>query len=121
MTQKNPKIKNIEKSLPKDYYEPIKAVNSFDNKKGYTEYKSKGDKDKNLSRYEQLDLIRPYLKDIIKDHKAPLRLKIYSGNEIIDFESQFGEWKTQLKMRIKPISSRNFKETRTMHSVSNNI
>ena len=52
MTQKTPKIKNIEKSLPKDYYEPIKAVNSFDNKKGYTEYKSKGDKDKNLSRYE---------------------------------------------------------------------
>ena len=43
-------------------------------------------------------MIRPYLKDIINDHKAPTILKVYSGNETIDFESQFGEWKIRLKM-----------------------
>ena len=35
---------------------------------------------------------------MINDHKAPMRLKVYSGNKIIDSESQFGEWKIQLKM-----------------------
>ena len=66
-------------------------------------------------------MIRPYLQDMINDHKAPMKLKAYSGNKIIDHESQFEEWKIQLKMRIKSISSKKFKQTRTMHSVSNNI
>ena len=111
----------MEKNLPKHYYKAIKTINSFDNKNSYIEYKSKGDKDKNLLPNEYLDMIRPYLWDMINDHKAPMRLKVYSGNKIIDSESQFGEWKIQLKMWIKSISSKNFKETRTMHSVSTNI
>ena len=32
-------------------------------------YESKGDKDNILSLYEYFDVIRPYLKDLIDDHK----------------------------------------------------
>ena len=37
-------------------------------------------------------MIRPYLRDIINDHKTQGEWKIYSGNEVIDYKSQ-GEWK----------------------------
>ena len=37
----------------------------------YIEYESKGDKDKHLSPKEYLNIIRPYLIDIINDHKTP--------------------------------------------------
>ena len=36
-------------------------------------------------------MIRPYLQDMINDHKAPMKLTAYPGNKIIDHESQFEE------------------------------
>ena len=36
-------------------------------------------------------MIRPYL----RDNKAPMKLRVYLGNEIIDYETQLGEWKIQ--------------------------
>ena len=33
----------------------------------------------------------PYLHDMIDDHKAPMKLKVHSGNKIIDHKAQFGE------------------------------
>ena len=39
-------------------------------------------------------MIRPYLRDIINDHKAHGKLKVHSGNKIIDCETQ-SEWKIQ--------------------------
>ena len=36
------------------------------------EYKSKGDRYENLSSEEYLNMIRPYLKDLINDHKPPM-------------------------------------------------
>ena len=63
------KTKEIEKSLSKDYYKPTKIKSAFNG--NYLEYESKGDKDKNLSPEEYLDMIRPYLSDIINDHKTP--------------------------------------------------
>ena len=36
----------------------------------YIEYESKGEKDKNLSPKKYLNMIRPYLSDIINDHKT---------------------------------------------------
>ena len=36
------------------------------------EYESRGDKDKNVSPEEYLDMIRPYLRDMINNHKTPL-------------------------------------------------
>ena len=43
--------------LEKDHYEPIKAVNAFDN--SYIQYESIGDKDKAPSIKEYIDIIRP--------------------------------------------------------------
>ena len=63
------KIKEIEKSLSEDYYKPTKTKSAFNG--NYLEYESKGEKYKNLSPEEYLDMIRPYLSDIINDHKTP--------------------------------------------------
>ena len=82
----------------KDYYKPIKPVISFND--NYIEYKSNGDKNKNLSPKEYLDMIEPYLSDIINDYK---------------------KWKIQLAMRINFISSKDLKETGTMHTRSDNV
>ena len=59
--------------------------------------------DKNLSPKEYLDMIRPYLSDMINDHKTRR------------------EWKIQLTMRINFISLENSKETRTMYTKSLDI
>ena len=48
-------------------------------------------------------MIRPYLSDIINDHKSQ------------------GEWKIQLTMSINLISSKGSDETRTMHTKSDDI
>ena len=56
-----------------------------------------------LSTEEYLNKIKPYLSDIINNHKTQ------------------GEWKIQLKMAINIISSKDSDETRTMHTKSNNI
>ena len=69
----------------------------------YIEYESKGDKNKNLPPEEYLDIIRPYLSDMINDHKTQ------------------SEWKIQLTMQINFISSKDSEETCTMHTKSHNI
>ena len=48
-------------------------------------------------------MIRPYLNDMINDHKTRR------------------EWKIQLIMQINSISSKDSKKTRTMHTKSHNI
>ena len=62
------------------------------------EYESKGDKDKNLSPEDYLDIIRPYLRDMINNHKNQ------------------GEWKIQLTIRITFISSLDTGEFRIANS-----
>ena len=66
-------------------------------------------------------MIRPYLSDIINDHKTPKNLSVHSSNEVIDYETQYGEWKIQLTMSINFISSKDSDETRNMHAKSDNI
>ena len=66
-------------------------------------------------------MIRPYLKDMINDQKSSMKLRVHSGNKVIDYETQFGEWKIQLKMLINFFSSTDFRETRTMLTKSDNI
>ena len=63
-----------------------------------------GDQDKNLSIKEYLDMIRPYLSDIISDHKTQGEWRIHSGNTIIKHKTQ-SEWKIQLTMDFNFISS----------------
>ena len=67
-----------------------KTKGAFDG--NYIEYESKGVKDKNLSPSEYLDIIRPYLSNVINDHKT------------------MSEWKIQLKLQINFISHRNYEK-----------
>ena len=67
------------------------------------EYESRGDKDRNLSLEDYLNIIRPFLKDMINNYKT------------------HGEWKTQLTMRINFISSLDTDEFCITHSKSNNL
>ena len=55
-------------------YKPIKTKSSFNN--NYIEHESKGEKNKNLSPKEYLEIIRLYLSDMINDHKAQSKWKI---------------------------------------------
>ena len=79
----------------------MKTKSAFNS--NYIEYESRRDKDKNLSPKEYLDMIRPYLSDMINDHKTRR------------------EWKIQLTMQINFISSKDSEETCTMHTKSHNI
>ena len=60
--------------IDKDYYKPINPKSA--SKNNYIEYESKGDKNKNLSSEEYLDIIRPYLSEMINDHKTQSECKI---------------------------------------------
>ena len=51
-----------------DYYESKEIKSAFDG--SYVLYESKGDKDAKLSIDEYFDMIRPYLKDMIDNHKS---------------------------------------------------
>ena len=73
------------------------------------------DKGKNLSPEEYLDMIRPHLRDMINNHKAPL--EGYLGND----NNLHGEWKIQLTRQINFASSLDPGEIRTMDSKSKNI
>ena len=66
-------------------------------------------------------MIIPYLSDIVNDHKTPLILKAHSRDEIIDYETKFGEWKIQLIVAINFVPYRDYNETRIMDTKSDNI
>ena len=65
-------------------------------------------------------MIRPYLRDIINDHKTQGEWKAHSGNAVNGSKTQ-GEWKIQLTMIINFISSKDFDEICTMNTKINNI
>ena len=66
-------------------------------------------------------MIRPYLSDMINDHKTQGEWRIHSGNTITKRKTQ-SVWKIQLTMTINFISSKpDSDETRTMHTKSFNI
>ena len=44
-----------------------------------------------------------------------MKFRVHLRNEVTDYETQFGEWKIQLTMRINFASSKDSIETRTMH------
>ena len=65
-------------------------------------------------------MIRPYLSDIINDHKTPKKLRLHSSNEV-DYETQYGEWEIRLTVSINFISCKDSNETPNMYTKSNNI
>ena len=66
-------------------------------------------------------MIRPYLSDIINDHKTQGEWRIHSGNTIIKHKTQ-SEWKIQLAMAINFIFSKpDSDENHIMLTRSNNV
>ena len=54
-------------------------------------------------------MISPYLSDMINDYKAHGKLKVHSGNKIIDYKTP-AEWKIQLTISNNFISSKDSDE-----------
>ena len=81
------------------------------------EYTSRGDRYENLSPEEYLDIIRPYLRDLINDHKSSAEL----NNEANDSDTRCGEWKIQLVKQNNCVSTKYFEETHTIYSASNPV
>ena len=95
-------IRNLFNKITKqDYYEPMEIKSPFDG--SYIQYESRGDNDNNLSLEEYINIIRPYLRDMINNHKAQR------------------EWKIQLVMKINFISSLGADESREMYTKSDNV
>ena len=89
-------------SISEDYYKPIIVKSTHDN--NYIQYESKGDKDKTLTISQYLNMIRPYLVDMINDYKNK------------------GEWIIQLSAEINFTSSKpDSDETRIIHTESDNL
>ena len=61
-------------------------------------------------------MIRPYLSDVINDHKTLKNLRVHSRNE-----TQFGEQKIQSTKSINFISSKDSNETCNIHTKIDNI
>ena len=89
------------KKSKKDVYKPIEISGAFSD--NFVEYKSDSKKDKSISIASYLNKIRKHLRKMIDDKK------------------KIGEWKTQLVLKINFISSKNFNDTRDMHSKSDNV
>ena len=66
-------------------------------------------------------MIRPYLSDIINNNKTPKNWIVYSCNEVICYKTQFGECIIQLIISINFISTKDFDETRSVLTMSDNI
>ena len=105
-------------SVDEDYYKPIIAKSAFDG--SYIQYESNGDKGKNLLIKKYLSIIKPYLIDIVNEHKTHGLVRHHSGNKSW-LEETCSKWKIQLAMAINFISSKVSGVTRTMHTKSNKV
>ena len=106
-------------SIDEDYCKPIITNSAFNN--NCIQYESKGNKGKILTTNEYLDMIEPYLSNVINDHKTQGEWIIHSGSAIIKHKT-LSEWKIQLIMAINFIFSKpDSDETRTMRTKSNNV
>ena len=92
-------IENVQDLFKISIYKPTIVKSGYNN--NYIEYRSEGDKLLTIEEY--LNLIEPYLRELINDHKNK------------------GEWKIQLTAQINFISLRpGSDETRVMHARSVN-
>ena len=98
-------ITRLFKGFDRDYYKPIRTDSDFAGRNiNYIEHMSRRDRYENLSPKKYLDIIRPYLRDLINDHKPTAEL----NNES---DAERGEWKVQLVMLNNCISVKNFEDT----------
>ena len=68
-------IRTLFKEFNSEYYKPIRTDSGFAGRNdNYIEYTSKGDRYENLSPKEYLNVIRPYLRDLINEHRPAVEL-----------------------------------------------
>ena len=87
-----------------DYYNPILVKTSFEENCKY--YESRGNRDKKLSIEQYLDMIKPYLSDLINENKT--------------IKTSSNEWKIQINMYVNFVSSNDTGEIRTAFVWSDN-
>ena len=75
---------------------------------------SKGDRYENLSPKKYLNVIRPYLRNLINENKPIMELNNNSNNN----NNNRAEWKIQLTMKTNSISTKSFEDKRTIFSKS---
>ena len=93
-------IENVQDLFKISIYKPTIVKSGYNN--NYIEYRSEGDKLLTIEEY--LNLIEPYLRELINDHKNK------------------GEWKIQLTAQINFISLRpGSNETRVMQVLTKNL
>ena len=104
MKQLNSIIRDIKTLFlqEEEYYRKTVIISNVRNN-DYIKYESNSDRNKNVSVKEYLNVIKPYLKDMIIDL------------QISDM------WKIQLTIAINFISSKDVDEQCVMHSKSENI
>ena len=74
-------IRTLFQEFDRGYYKPIRTVGGFAGRNNnYIEYTSKGDRYEYLSPEDYLDMIRPYLRDLINDHKPTEELNNNNNN-----------------------------------------
>ena len=68
-------IRTLFREFDRDYYKPIRTDDGFAGRRNnYIEYKSKGDRYENLSPKEYLNMIKPYLRNLINEHIPTMEL-----------------------------------------------
>ena len=124
--RKTGSIRTLFKKFDRDCYKPIRADGGFAGRNNnYIEYVSKGDRNEHLSPEEYLNMIRPYLRDLINEHIPTMKLNNnnnnsknsdnntnYNNNNNINSSIDCAKWKIQLTMQ-NSISTKSFEEART--------
>ena len=87
-----------------DYYKPM-LVKSYFNE-NYKNYESRGNKHKTLSVEQYLDMIKPYLSDLLNENKA--------------IETSSNEWKIEINMHVNFVSSSDTGQICTIFVCSDN-
>ena len=134
-------VRRLFEEFNRDYYKPKVIDRGFaEEVNNYIKYMSEGHEDEKSSHKEYLNIIRPYLRDLINTHKPIERLNNNTdtdtdnidnnsnntdnnnnNNNNNDNNTERREWKIMLKMYINSISTKSFNKTRTMHPKSKQV
>ena len=78
--KKTGSFRRLFKGFDRDYYKPIRTDYDFGGINNYIEHTTRGDRYENLSPKEYLKMIRPYLRDLINNHKPTTELNNNANN-----------------------------------------
>ena len=125
--RKTGSVRRLFKKFDIDYYKPILNDSGLDGIiNSYMEYTSNGDTYENLLPEEYLNMMRPYLRDLINKHITTMELNNNNNsdnnnnnnNNNSNNNTDRGELKIQLTMINSCISTKSFKDKHTIYSKS---